>query len=274
MGGSDGVSGAVSGGAGVSFRRNVARLTAFLHKRRLDEELSEDMQAHLELAEADARARGFSPEEARFEARRQFGGMAQMQEEHRDRRSFRWMENLMKDFFYGLKSLRRTPGFTLIVVGVLALGIGGTVAMFSIADAVLLKPLPFRDPDKIVGVWEAPRPGVYNATTAQQFVTWKRLSESFAILTAEEEFSAALNEEDGPVQLEAMRVTPEFFDVFGVRAALGRTFRKEDEQEAVAVLSHSAWKTHFGGDRAILTKRIVVGGKSYQVVGVLEEMRV
>src|SRR5665213_2114153 len=138
----------------MSPRRAVASVLASMNKRRLDRELEDEIRAHLELAERDAVARGLSREEAHREARLSFGGIEGMKEEHRDHRGFRWIETLLRDFRYGLASLLRSPGFTAVVVGVLALGIGGTVAMFSVVDAVLLKPLPFPEPDRIVRVWE------------------------------------------------------------------------------------------------------------------------
>ena len=158
----------------------MERLAALLRKRRLDAELESEILAHLELAERDALARGLSPEEARRAARLSFGGIEQMKEEHRERRSLPWIETLLRDFPYGLAALRRAPGFSAVVVGVLALGIGANVAMFSVVDAVLLKPLPFAAPDRIAGVWEAPRPGIVNATSAPDFLDWKRLATVFS----------------------------------------------------------------------------------------------
>ncbi|HLJ13342.1 MAG TPA: ABC transporter permease [Bryobacteraceae bacterium] len=257
----------------MSSRRAFARLWAFLNKQRLDAELDDDIQAHLELAEKDAIARGLSPEEARWEARRRFGGIAQMTEEHRDRRSFRWIEMLLRDFRYGLASLWRTPGFTVVVVGVLALGIGGTVAMFSVVDSVLMKPLPFPNPGRIVSLWEAPRPGVVNTTTVPQFLAWKRAAtEDFDALAAEQPISAALNDKTGPTRLSGELVTSEYFRVFATGAALGRTFTAEDQSGAapVIILSHSAWETYFGADPEILHRRIILGGQSCEVIGVLE----
>ena len=137
----------------MTFRRALRRLTALTRKRALDGELENEILAHLELVEREALARGLSPEEARRAARLSFGGIEQMKEEHRDSRSFHWIETLSRDLRYGLASMRRAPGFSAVVVGVLALGIGANVAMFSIVDAVLLKPLPFDAPDRIVGVW-------------------------------------------------------------------------------------------------------------------------
>jgi predicted permease len=257
----------------MSLRRSWARLTAIWNRRRLDEELEDDIRVHLALAEEEAAAQGMPADAARLEARRQFGGIAQMKEEHYDRRSFRFLETMAKDLRYGLAGLWRAPGFAVVVIGVLGLGIGGTVAMFSVVDAVLLKPLPFPAPDRIVAVWEAPRPGVVNAVSVRQFLAWQRLSREFMTLTAEQDFSAAINYNNQPIRLAGKRVTADYFNVFGTRVALGRAFRSTEDQpgaEPVVVLSHSAWQTHFGGDPNILQKRVALDGRSYQVIGVLE----
>ncbi len=253
--------------------RAWARLWALLRKQRFERELDDDIRAHLELAEEDAVARGLSREAARLEARRRFGAIEQMKEEHRDRRGIRWLDMLIRDFRYGLASLRRTPGFTLIVVAVLALGMGGTVGMFSVVDAVLVKPLPFPEPDRIVSVWEAPRPGVVNATTVPQFLAWKGSETVFDALAAEQPASAALNEKSGPIRLSGKLVTSEYFKVFGAAAALGRTFARQEDQPGAApviILSHSAWQTYFAADPGILERRVMLDGQTYQVIGVLQ----
>jgi putative ABC transport system permease protein len=247
-------------------------LLAFARKRRFELELESEIRTHLELAEEDAIARGVSPDEARREARRLFGGIEQIKEEHRDRRSIRCMETLFRDFRYGLASLARAPGFTVVIVGVLALGIAGTVAMFSVVDAVLLKPLPFPEPDRIVQVWEAPRPGVVNSTTVPQFLAWKRSATAFDALAAEQPISAALNEKDGPMRLAGKLVTPEYFKVFGMTTALGRTFSSNRDLpggEPAIILSHAAWETYFGADPGILYRRIILDGQSCRVIGIL-----
>jgi predicted permease len=257
----------------MSLRRSWARLTAIWNRRRLDEELEDDIRMHLALAEEEAAARGMSADAARTDARRRFGGIAQMKEEHYDRRSFRFLETIAKDLRYGLGAMRRAPGFAVVVVVVVGLGIGGTVAMFSVVDAVLVKPLPFVAPDRIVAIWEAPRPGVVNATSVPQFLAWQRLASNFATLSAERDFSAALHDENGPERLADKRVTADYFKVFGIGAALGRTFRTNEDQpgsEPVVVLSHAAWKAHFGGDPNILQRRVALSGQRYQVIGVLE----
>ncbi len=253
-------------------RRPLARLLALLRKRHLDVDLEDEIQAHLELAQRDAISRGLSPEKAREEARRRFGAIEQMKEAHRDRRSIRWIEALGKDFRYGLATLSRAPGFTAVIVGVLALGIGGTVAMFGVVDAVLLKSLPFAKPDRIVGVWEAPRPGVVNDTTVPQFFGWERSATVFEALAAEQPVTAALNEKNGPIRLSGDLVTPAYFKVFALTVAFGRNFTPEDGQsgaDPVIILSDAAWKSYFGGDAGILHRRLILDGEACQVIGVL-----
>jgi putative ABC transport system permease protein len=257
----------------VNLRRLFASLLALMRKRRLDLELEDEIRAHLEMAERDAVERGLSPEEAYRKARRGFGGIEQMKEEHRDRRSLRWIETLLRDFRYGLASLPRAPGFTAVVVSILALGIGGTVAMFSVVDAVFVKPLPFPQPDRIVGVWEAPRPGAVNATTVPQFVAWNRLAKVFSALAAEQPILAALNDKSGPSRIAGKAVTAGYFKVFATGAKLGRTFTSEDDRPGAApvvIISHAAWQTYFGGDPGILHRRLILDGESYQVIGVLQ----
>jgi hypothetical protein len=145
----------------VNLRFAAGRLLAVVRKRRLDRELEGEILAHLEMAEQHAIAAGLPPEEAR----RGFGGIEQMKEDHRDQRSVRWVENLLRDVRYGMAALARDPGFAVVTIGLLALGIGANTAMFSIVDAVLLKPLPFPEPERMVRVWETPTSAKRNNTT-------------------------------------------------------------------------------------------------------------
>ncbi len=257
----------------MTIRRLVEGMLALMRKRRLDRELEDEILAHLELAERDAMARGLSPDEARRAARRSFGGIEQVKEEHRDRRGFEWIETLLRDLRFGLGSLLRAPGFTAVVVGVLALGIGANVAMFGVVDGVLLKPLPFPEPDRMVGVWEAPRPGVSNATSVPNFLDWKRLATVFEALSAEQPVSAAIDSRGEPVRLSGKAVTADYFRVFATSARLGRTFTAEEDRPGAArvvVLSHAAWQNYFGADPDILHRQILLDGESHRVIGVLQ----
>jgi putative ABC transport system permease protein len=248
------------------------RLLALIRARRLDSQLDGEVRAHLELAERDALAEGLSPEEARREARRRFGSIERIREEHRDTRSARWIENLLKDVRYGLLLLRRDPGFAFVAIGVMAIGIGANTAMFSLIDAVLLKPLPYPEPERIVRVWNAPTPTSRNGLSTLDFVDWKRLSTSFEALSAIRGLNVALTGNGEPARLAGTLVSADYFTVFGVKAALGRTFLPgEDEPGAshVVVLSHATWQTRFGGDPTVLNRDILLDGVPHQVVGIL-----
>lgn len=253
-------------------KRLIRRLAALVYRDRLDEELENEIRAHLELAERDARAAGLSPEDARLRARRAFGSLDHMKEVHRDSRSIRWIETLLYDVRYGLASLARDRAFTAIAVGVLALGIGANAAMFSVVDAVLIRQLPFSNPDRIVSIWEAPRPGVTNATSTLDFLDWKRLARSFEALAAEHSTSAALSGAGEPVRLRGKAVTADYFKVFPSRPVLGRTFAPR-EDEPVVVISHAVWQTQFGADPGILGRRPLLDGTPYEVIGVLPPER-
>jgi predicted permease len=256
----------------MSVRRHLHRLVALFRGRHLDRELDEELQAHLELAERDAVASGMSLDDARRAARLALGSVAATREAHRDARSARWIENMMKDARYAVASLRRDPGFTATVVGVLALGIGANVAMLSVVDAAFLKPLQLHQPDRIVQVFETSRSGGFNNTSAPDFLDWRRLGSSFAALAAEDSIAAALTGDTEPRRLAGKAVTGDYFEVFGLHTDRGRTFAAEEDRPSAApviVLSHAAWRTEFGSDPDILQRHVVLDGQAHQVVGVL-----
>jgi predicted permease len=256
----------------VKLRFAATRLLALFRKRHLDGELEGEILAHLEMAEFDAIAAGKSSEEARREARHGFGGIEQMKEDHRDQRSVRWVENLLRDVRYGMAALARDPGFAVVTVGLLALGIGANTAMFSIVDAVLLKPLPFPEPERMVRVWETPTPTERNNTTTLTFLDWKRQNDLFEALSVEEPFRAAVATGGDPARVPGKMVSAGYLRVFGMKAAMGRTFAPGEDQPGatpVVVLSHSFWQTRFGGDPGILGRDLVLDGEPHRIIGVL-----
>jgi putative ABC transport system permease protein len=244
---------------------------SLVRKRRLDGELDGEILAHLEMAELHAMAAGLSPEEARREARRGFGGIEQMKEDHRDQRSVRWVENLWRDVRYGMASLARDPGFAAVTIGLLALGIGANTAMFTIVDAVLLKPLPFPEPERMVRVWEAPPMG-RNGTTTLTFLDWKRQDDIFEALSVEASTRAAVATGGDPARLSGKLVSADYFKVFGVQPQIGRTFAAGEDQPGAApvvVLSHSFWQRQFGGDPRVLNRDLALDGEPHRIIGVL-----
>ena len=256
----------------MNLRRRFARVAALFRQRRLDRELEREIAAHLEMAEHDARTRGLDPVAARQLAMRQFGGVDQMKEHHRDERSIRWAENIVKDVRYGLAGLRRDPLFAAVAISVLALGIGANIAVFSLVDAALFRPLPFPEPERLARWWEAPTSTTANSTTALNFNEIARLTRSFEALSAEARTSATAVIEGEPVRLQGRLVSADHFTVFGIHPMLGRAFTADEDRAGgptVVVLSHAAWQTQFGGDPTILQRTIALDNVPHQIVGVM-----
>jgi putative ABC transport system permease protein len=256
----------------MRLRRRAGRLLALFQRARLERELDAEVAAHLELAERDALARGLTAAEARREARRRFGGVEQIKEHHRHDRSAIWIEHAIKDARYAVASLRREPLFAIVAIAVLALGIGANTAMFSLVDAVLFRPMPFPEPDRIVRVWEAPTPTTSNSTTTRTFVELKRQSRAFAALSAESLSTATVSINGEPKRLNGRYVSWDHFAVFGIEPLLGRSFRPDEDvpgAERVVILSHAAWQGHFGGDAAVLGRDLLLDNEPHRVIGVL-----
>lgn len=197
---------------------------------------------------------------------------ALIKEAHRDQRSFRWVENFFGDLRYGLRSLRRNPAFAATVIGVLGLGIGANSALFCLLDAVLLKPLPYSAPERIVTVWAAPTPTTRNKATTLDFLDWKRLNQSFEALSVKLSTAGTLTGQGEPARWNGHLVSDDFFRVFGVSPLFGRDFSQADTRLGAApvlILSHSAWRGRFGSDSNILGRKLDLDGEPHQVIGVL-----
>jgi len=251
--------------------RLLRRLRALLGRPRRERELEDEVAFHLEmLVEENLRA-GMSPAEARLAARRAFGGVDQVKEECRDARGGRFVEWLLQDVRFGWRVLRRSPGFTLVAVLTLALGIGANAAMFGVVHAVLLKPLPFDRPDQLVAI-NTTRPGVpLDWVSAPDLRDW-RSSRSLGQIAGYASQSVNFTGRAEPMRVVGMFVTTNFFATLGVRPSSGRDFvAGEDEPGAarVAILGRSAWQTIFGGDPAIVGKTLTFNGQPFTVVGIM-----
>ena len=204
----------------MTLRRLFARCSP-CSANRLDRELDDEVLAHLELAEHDALGARADPAEARREALRQFGGIDQMKEVHRDDCSARWIENLFKDVRYGLAGLRREPGFALVAVGVLALGIGANTAMFSLVDGALFRPLPSRIPIASSGSWNRRRRRRPIQRRRGTFEALKTYSRSFEAMSAESLSTATVMVDGEPTRLNGRYVSADHFAVFGIQPLIG-----------------------------------------------------
>ena len=184
------------------------------------------------------------------------------------------METIIKDIRYGIRGLLKRPGFTVIALITLALGIGANTAIFSVVNAVLLRPLPFQDPEQLVIVWEdATFAGFPRNTPAPaNYVDWKNQNQSFSDMAASHETSFNLTGDGEPERVSAYSVTANFFPLLGVQPLLGRSFLTEEDRPGankVAVLSYSLWQSRYGADRNILNRDILLNGEKYSVVGVM-----
>jgi predicted permease len=184
------------------------------------------------------------------------------------------METIIKDIRYGIRGLLKRPGFTIIALITLALGIGANTAIFSVVNAVLLRPLPFQDPEQLVIVWEdATFAGFPRNTPAPaNYVDWKNQNQSFSDMAASHETSFNLTGDGEPERVSAYSVTANFFPLLGVQPLLGRSFLTEEDRPGankVAVLSYSLWQSRYGADRNILNRDILLNGEKHSVVGVM-----
>ena len=249
------------------------RFRSLFRKDRAEQDLDEELRFHVEKLIEENVAQGMTPEEARYAALREFGGLEQLKEECRDSWGIRMINEFVQDIRYGLRQLRRNPGFTLVAVLTLALGIGANTAIFTVVDAVLLEPLPYKDPQRLVLVRERvprilPEPV---ALPAPDVVTLERESHSFSAVGAFQNQQRDLTGGGAPERINVARVTANLFPLLGVRPLLGRLFtQQEDEPDRhVVLLSYNLWQERFGGDKQILGKTVALDRKSHVVVGVM-----
>jgi putative ABC transport system permease protein len=249
-------------------------LRRLLRKQSTEKQLDSELQFHLEQQVADYVAAGMAPEEARRRARLEFGGMEGVKEECRESRRVHTVDTFLQDVRYGLRMLRKSPGFTLVTVLTLALGMGANTAMFSIIDAILLRPLNFPRLEQLV-VLSEPQP--HSLSTSEtvapaDYVDWTRQATVFEQLAAYSGWGADLTGTGEPEHLDGARVSPSFFSTIGIAAAVGRTFTPEEArpgQEQVAVISYGLWQDRFSGDPRILESSIRLNGVPYKIVGVM-----
>jgi putative ABC transport system permease protein len=252
----------------------AARLLGLFGRRSREAELDSELRTHLEMAAEENVRRGMSAEEARYAARREFGGVEQMKETYRERRGLPVIETFLQDLRFAARMLRKNPGFTAIAILTLALGIGANTAIFSVIDAVLIRALPFPAADRLI--WANARfpLGDSAMVSPPDFADYRAQTRSFDQFAAMGflDSSANLIGGDKPEQVLTNFASWNFFDALGIRPVLGRSFVPDDEQAAlpqVAILGHGIWVRRFGSDPAIIGRKISLDGRPVTVVGVL-----
>jgi predicted permease len=266
----------------VSWRQWIAivplRLRSLVRRRRVEQDLDDELSFHLAMQASLLTQAGLTDAEAQRRARRDFGGLAQAKEACRDALRMGWVDGLIRDARYALRSFRHSPTFTLVALASLAIGIGANCAAFSWADAMLLRPLPVPRPSEVmtVGSTTAFEGALANLLRASypEYLAVRDRTKSFDGLLAFNSFSGGLaaTRDEVPKLKLGMMVTANFFNVLGVSPELGRTFRPEEgevpNRDAVIILSHRIWQQQFGAAPSILGQRVHLVGVPFTVIGV------
>jgi predicted permease len=247
-------------------RRLLRRLRQLIRFRRIEEDLAQEIETHRGMVRDDLERRGLTPDAAEAASHRSLGNVTLAREDARNVWSWTAVERLWQDIRYGARMLRRYPSFSAVAVTTLALGIGASTAMFSVVNAVLLRPLPFHDPDRLVMVWIAdPSRDIREAGTSfPTFTDWRTQNRDFTDMALWVTAAGRIRAGGEPERISTAFVSANLFSVLGVAPALGRVFTAEEEaaRERVVVLSHAIWQRRFGSDPNVLGQLLDIDGET------------
>jgi putative ABC transport system permease protein len=261
-------------------RRSIHRLANVWRGTRAEQHLSRELSAHLRLMQDDFERRGMAPEDARVAARRAFGGVDRAKDLQRDARSFPWLEDLRRDLAYAGRTLRRSPGFTIAAILTLALGIGANTAIFSVVNAVLVRPLPYPRSDRLVrfventgGTGQSGAPERRSAAlTLSDLASFREEARSLSHVGIYAPSTMIVTGRGDPFRMHAVRLSPAVLQMVDARPVLGRIFDPREERtgaDPVAVLSYASWQRHFAGASDVLGQHLTLDGRSFAIVGVM-----
>jgi predicted permease len=266
----------------MTLRPGWRRLFRLPGRRWIAREVDDELAFHLGMREEKLRTEGLSAEDARTQARTQFGDPLRVRDEcvaidsryAQEMRLMEWFESVGADLRYALRTLLRAPAFTSVVVLTLALGIGATTAIFTLVDGILLRPLPYPNPDRLVRLIQSyPERGLEGWGVSQQNIAlYRDRSTDFEAFSAYRSGGATLADASGATRLTVARVTADFFRVMGVSPAIGRAFTRDEDTPGtndVAVISHALWESRFGSDPSVVGRTIDLDSKPVRVVGVM-----
>ncbi len=252
----------------------LARIAGLVRQRALDRDLDDEVQFHLDMMAEEFVRRGLAPDDARRAAYRHFGGVAAMKEVYREQRGVPFVETALQDLRYGWRTLVRTPAFTTAALLTLALGIGANAAIFSVVNAVMLRPLPYPEPERLVQfVWRSPSQGEWAGITGAQYLYFRerlRNVEGFAASSGAGSFNLVTG--DSAEYVSGLYVSKEYFPVLGIQPVVGSGFTEEHDRTggpAVAMLSHSLWQRRFGADAGVVGRSMLLGDTPVTIVGVM-----
>ncbi|MGE5837000.1 MAG: ABC transporter permease, partial [Acidobacteriota bacterium] len=251
----------------------VEKFRALTGRRRDDETLAQEIDLHLRLLEERFQERGMRADEARREARRAFGGLEQLKEAHREARTARWLPEAAQDVSYAIRMLRRQPGFAVVTLLTLAVGIGANAAVFSVVNAVILRPLPYPSVDRVERVgwdWNG-RSAATGALSPFKFAYLREHTRAFQALTTWQMWTVESGAGAAGAPLHVLRVSQDFFDVVGTLPAQGRglTRAEQDSDAGVALLTEACFRTRFSSDLDALGRTMLLDDRSVVIVGVL-----
>jgi predicted permease len=253
-------------------RALVAKFRSFFGDRRVELEFDDEIQGHLESLTERYISQGMAQDEAASAARRQFGNITLLKEANREMRGIRLIDTLVQDVRYGVRMLRRNPGFTFIAVLTLALGIGANTAIFSVVNAVLLRSLPYRDPDRLVRVSYFRERLSTDIALGAEFLEWRDQSKVLEQIAAYRFETADLSGDGEPERLASARISADLFTTLGVSPALGRNFTRTEDADGgppVVILSDSLWRRRFSGDPQVIGRSITLNGQSRTIIGIM-----
>jgi len=251
------------------------RLRSLFRRKSVEVELDEELRFHFEQQVAKFIQSGLPPQEAKRRARLDFGGVEQLKEEHRDARGVTFIETVLQDIRYGLRTLAKSTGFTVVAMLTLALGIGANTAIFSYVNAWLIKPLPYPQADRLMVLETHDKKRGWTSehfTSAADFFDFQKQNTSFEQTVVWTDANFNLTGDGPPALVEGGRVSWNYFDTLGTKPILGRTFTPDDDRSGaphVAILSQGLWQSRYAGDPKILGRNIAIGGEAYTVVGVM-----
>jgi len=251
--------------------RFFRRLGILLHRERFGRELEEEMSFHRAQVERDFEAKGMSAEEARYAAARQFGNATQLRERSHEAVGFTW-ESVMQDFRFALRQLRRNPGFAMTAILVLALGICASVAIFAFVDAALIRPLPYKNPNRLVVLYETTTMGKRFHLSYPDYLDWKRSNAVFQSMEVYEKYGFTLKTPTGLQAADGASVSAGFFKQLGVTPVLGRDFGPADDQPGnppVVLLTYATWQKQYGGRKDVVGQTVVLDNTVNTIIGVL-----
>jgi hypothetical protein len=251
------------------------RLRSLFRWAQADQELDDELRDHLERATDEYVAKGMAPEESRRRARLDLGGIEQTKEKCRDARRVNWIQDCVQDLHFGLRMLRKSPGFTAVAVFTLAFGIGTNTAIFSMVNGVLLRALPYAEPSQLYAIhevvpqWISSDPSL--AVNAGNFLAWKKDSHAFSAMTLLDSTDGSLLGMAHPQWLYGAAVTTDFFSTLGAQLQMGQAFLAGDGavSRPEIILTNKLWREQFHSDPDILGKIVNLGGRGVAVVGVL-----